>query len=397
MSNISHSTKQKNHRFPLSFISATILFSSPIYASGVLLQEAVVANAGTVGAGDGVYTESAAAMWANPATMSHMGASKTTVNAMLFDLQMDYTDKQDNGDARGHTTMPSLGAFHAHQLNEQWHAGIAIGTAGGSSLDYGADWAGSALMTDIALTTFQVNPALSYQLNDQLSLGVGAQFSWASLEMGMRSGNLSLDDSSDWAYGFNLGAMYRVNEQFDLGFSFRSKLDHEFSTSLTGQVGLNPSVSTDLSVPAIYDISARYAATDKLNLLTSIQLHRWSDWDQTAFEIGGQTAVVERDWDDVWKLAVALDYQLSTEWRLKTGFSYETSPQDDPNYQWVDLPVGEQYRYSIGAATQVGGYTIDMFYEYADFGDVDMYHDRLVTVDGTFSGQMHFIGMNVTF
>jgi long-subunit fatty acid transport protein len=113
--------------------------------------------------------------------------------------------------------------------------------------------------------------------------------------------------------------------------------------------------------------------------------------------MGGQAAVVERDWDDVWKLAVALDYELSTDWRLKTGFSYETSPQDDPNYQWVDLPVGEQYRYSIGASTQVGDYTIDMFYEYADFGDVDMYHNRLVTVDGTFSGQMHFIGMNVTF
>lgn len=68
--------------------------------------------------------------------------------------------------------------------------------------------------------------------------------------------------------------------------------------------------------------------------------------------------------------------------------------QDDPSMQWVDLPVGEQYRYSVGASTSWDGITMDMFYEYADLGSVDM--DRL-NVNGTFDGRIHFVGVNFTF
>ncbi|GAM60407.1 long-chain fatty acid transport protein [Vibrio ishigakensis] len=76
-------------------ILATSLAATSASASGIFLQEAVTANAGVAGAGDGVYTESAAAMWTNPATMSYMGESLTTINVMGFDLKMKYTD---NGD-----------------------------------------------------------------------------------------------------------------------------------------------------------------------------------------------------------------------------------------------------------------------------------------------------------
>lgn len=392
-------TKRLLPSFILPVLGASSLLISPVYASGLLLQEAVVANAGTVGAGDGVYTDSAAAMWANPATMSYMGESKTTVNGLLFDLQMDYEDKQGGGNASGHTVMPAVGVFHTQQLTDKWHAGIALGTVGGSSIDYGQEWAGSLLMSDITLTALQLNPSVSYQANENLSFGAGIQFSWASLEMGMLNGQVNLDEDSDWAYGYNLGVMYKLNEQLDLGFSFRSKVEHEFSTTMTGPAALSPSVATDLSVPAIYDISAKYAATDKLNLLTSVQLHRWSEWDQTAFELaGGAQASIDRQWDDVWKIALGADYQVSSDWKLKAGFSYETSPQDDPTYQWVDLPVGEQYRYSVGASTSWNDYTLDLFYEYADLGDVDMLHEsRVSPLNGTFSGQMHFIGLGVTF
>jgi len=397
------SKKRRSHPFLTTIASAALLTSSPIYASGIFLQEAVVANAGTVGAGDGVYTKSAAAMWTNPATMSGMGNSKTTVNAMAFDLKMDYADNQGQGDASGHTIMPSVGLFHVQQFDEDWHFGIALGTVGGSSIDYGQDWAGSLLMSDITLTALQVNPSASYKVNEKLSLGIGAQLSWASLEMGMLNGQVNLDEDADWAYGFNLGAMYQLNESLDVGFSFRSKLEHDFSTSLSGPLAQSPSVATDIVVPAIYDVSARYTATDKLDVLTSVQLHRWSEWDQTTFNMANNVSPsIARNWDDVWKLAVGLDYQLSSNWNLKTGFSYESSPQDDPSYQWVDLPVGKQYRYSVGASTNWNDYTVDLFYEYADLGDVDMYFDGLTPanlgqLDGTFSGQIHFIGVSVTY
>ncbi|MEZ9158582.1 OmpP1/FadL family transporter [Vibrio lentus] len=390
-----------NKTFTYSLAATAIFTSLNAFASGLFLQEAVVANAGTTGAGDGVYTRSAAAMWTNPATMSHMGESKTTINTMAFDLEMQYQDNQDSsGDGKGHSVLPSFGAFHAHQVTDKLHLGIALGAVGGSSLDYGSEWAGAALLEDITLTAMQVNPSLSYKLNDQWSVGAGVQFSWAAFQQ--TTSAFTAKQDTDWAYGYNLGVMYTPTDKLKLGASYRSKLEHEFNNELKGSLpGSNRSLSTDIALPEIVDVSASYALNQQLDLLTSIQFHRWSAWDETVLDFGASVGgnpvggiPIKRDWDDVWKFALGADYQLNSDWRLKAGFSYETSPQDDPSMQWVDLPVGEQYRYSVGASTYWDDILIDVFYEYADLGSVEM--DRLM-VDGSFDGRIHFVGVSATF
>ncbi|CDT00286.1 Long-chain fatty acid transport protein [Vibrio coralliirubri] len=387
-----------NKTFTYSLAATAIFTSLNAFASGLFLQEAVVANAGTTGAGDGVYTRSAAAMWTNPATMSHMGESKTTINTMAFDLEMKYQDNLDSSDnGKAHSVMPSFGAFHAHQVTDKLHLGIALGAVGGSSLDYGSEWAGAELLEDITLTAMQVNPSLSYQLNDQWSVGAGIQLSWAALQQS--SSVFTAKQDTDWAYGYNLGVMFTPSDKLKLGASYRSKLEHEFNNELRGIEDLSNSLAMDLALPEIVDISASYALNPKLDLLASVQLHRWSEWDTTVLDFGVAGSPIsgvplERDWDDVWKFAVGADYQLNSDWRLKAGFSYETSPQDDPTMQYVDLPVGEQYRYSVGASTYWDDILIDVFYEYADLGSVDM--DRFM-VDGSFDGRIHFVGVSATF
>ncbi|MEF1226299.1 outer membrane protein transport protein [Vibrio fortis] len=383
----------------ISVAAAAIMASLNVSASGIFLQEAVIANAGTAGAGDGVYTRSAAAMWTNPATMSYMGESKTTINTMVFDLEMEYTDNSDpTDDGRGHSVLPSAGAFHAHQVTDKLHLGIALGAAGGSSLDYGSNWAGANLLEDITLTAMQINPALSYQVNEQVSIGAGVQLGWAAFQQ--TTSMMTAKQDTDWAYGYNLGVMYKPTEQLKLGMSYRSKLEHEFNNDVKGLAGGDRSLSTGIALPEIVDVSASYSVSERLDLLTSVQLHRWSAWDETVLDFGSAALPIKRDWDDVWKLAVGADYQLNSDWRLKAGFSYESSPQDDPSMQWVDVPVGEQYRYSVGASTYWDDILIDVFYEYADFGSVEM--DRSLVgpfggVDGTFDGRIHFVGISATF
>ncbi len=380
--------------FNYSLTASAILLSFNAFSSGLFLQEAVVANAGTTGAGDAVYTESAAAMWVNPATMSYMGENKTTINTMAFDLEMKFNDQNGSADGKAHSILPSAGAFHVQQITDKLHVGLALGAIGGSSLDYGSEWAGSHLLEDISLTAMQINPTLSYKVNDQLSLGAGLQLSWASFEQSM-GGGITAEQDSDWAYGYNLGAMYQASEKLSVGLSYRSKLEHEFKNDLAR---IDQQLSSEMIMPDIIDISSSYALNKDLNLLTSIQFHRWSHWDSTVLSVNSNLPSVEiqRDWDDVWKFAIGTDYRLNSDWRLKAGFSHETSPQDDPSLQWVDLPVGEQYRYSVGASTSWDDITMDMFYEYADLGSVDMNRPN-VKVNGTFDGRIHFVGVNFTF
>ncbi|GEA59267.1 long-chain fatty acid transporter [Vibrio comitans NBRC 102076] len=377
-------------------------------ASGLFLQEAVTANAGVAGAGDGVYTDSAAAMWTNPATMSFMGESLTTINVMAFDLKMKFYDADTPAqDGEAQSYLPSISVFHAHQVSEKVHLGLALGAAGGSSLEYGDDWAGARALDSITLNVIVLNPSLSYQINEQWSVGGGVQFSWAAFEQTMSLTNLGKKvvaaKDTDWAYGYNLGVMYRHSDDLDFGLSYRSKSEHSFDAELKGT---NQSISTDIDVPEIVDFSTRYGFSEDLNLLASVQFHRWSIWDETVLNLGyGEGVAIERDWDDVWKFAIGADYKLNSDWRLKAGFSYETSPQDDSEKQWVDLQVGEQYRYSLGASTNWDNVGVDFFYEYADLGEVKSAKRSIVDgpigaslagVNGTFDGRIHFVGVNFT-
>ncbi|MFM2666250.1 47 kDa outer membrane protein precursor [Vibrio mediterranei] len=386
---------------------ALLLLAPTVQASGLLLQEAVTANAGAAGAGDGVYTKSAAATWTNPASMAFMGEQLTTVNAMLLNLKMDYDDKSGiaNGDGEATTTMPSLGVFYVRQLNDSLHLGVNFGVVGGSSIEYGSEWAGASYLDKAFMTGVQLNPNMSYKLNENWSIALGAQISYGLLEVSTAS--LQTDLDTDWAYGYTAGIMHK-QQDWSIGLSYRSKLEHEFAVTATS---VDPAMSlplqTELLVPAIVDLSGRYDVNSKIAILSSIQFHQWSDFEETPLYTDNLTSSVDRQWQDVWKFAVGTEYKLNNGWALKAGFSYETSPQDEPSLQWVDLPVGEQYRYSFGASTEWGDKTVDFFYEFADFGSIPVerqvgapdngLNTPLPDLNGTFKGYIHFVGVNLSF
>ncbi|WP_117232702.1 OmpP1/FadL family transporter [Vibrio maerlii] len=387
-------------------VLATLGLASSAHASGFFLQEAAYANLGTAGAGDGVYTDSSAAIWTNPAVMSHMDSELTTISGTLLNLDIDYYDEAGNHNTNTNSTLPVVSFFHVEQLNEDLKLGLAFSSPGGATLDYGSDWDGASQLTDVALLTYQFNPSLSYKINDQWSVAAGAQINYAFLQ-----GNtsvLELDTATDWAFGYNLGVMYQATEKLRLGLSYRSELNHEFESDLyAGENQRN--YSTELPAAAISDLSASYQLTDKLALLASVQQHHWSSMEETRIDISGGSGgpfpyTIDREWDDVWKFAGGAEYQLTSSWSVKAGYSYETSPLDDPANQSPDLPVGEQHRYSIGVSKQFEDSRLDVYYQYSDFGEMDIEQTAKggilrpsLELDGHFTGAVHFIGASYTY
>ncbi|GAA0781136.1 MULTISPECIES: OmpP1/FadL family transporter [Pseudomonadati] len=406
----------------LTLSPLALLVCLPVSASGLFLQEAVYANQGAAGAGDGVYTGSAASIWVNPAVMSFMEGNKTTVNGLVLDLGVDYYD-QDNPSVRNGNSQDYIGSaamFHVQQLTDDLHLGLSVATAGGSGLDYSANWAGDLQLENINLLTLQFNPSLSYKINDQWSVAVGAQINFASMDARMVKSDLSSE--SDWALGYNAGVVYQPSEQLTLGLSYRSKVEHDFNGDIDSDLGARlPPDGTyitldryqmDTSLVAIADFSARYQVNAQWAVMSTIQWHQWSDWDSTPMSFDGTVSgnnksadlTQARNWDDVWHYGIGAEYAITPDWTLKAGVSYETSPQDDPSMQTPDIPVGSQLRYSVGASTMIGESKLDMFYEYADLGRVDisqqgfelgLANDHLL--NGYFEGRMHFVGFALTF
>ncbi|USD63673.1 outer membrane protein transport protein [Vibrio sp. SCSIO 43140] len=401
-----------------------LVVSNLANASGTLMQEAIYANAGTAGAGDGVNSTSAAASWTNPATMSQMGDELTTINTLILNLDMHYKDSNShgsadpinainnpikgigmspNGDASSHTIMPSGGFFYVRRLNEDIHLGFNVAAYSGSAVDYGTDWDGSGHLNEAFMSSLQLNPTLSFQMTDKVSVGFGAQANLGLLEL-KTDGLETQELGTDWAFGFNTGVLYKESD-WSIGLSYRSKIEHDFKDIDIKLVTDTPDAAAGANsiIPAIIDLSGHYQITSQTNLLTSVQYHRWSSFETTEIynDVVNANPLpqgIDRDWNDVWKFAFGAEYQLNTDWLLSAGMSYETSPQDDPTKQWVDVPAGEQYRYALGASTHLGDTRIDLFYEYADLGNVEI--DRsgdFADFQGTMSGSVHFIGANFTF
>jgi long-subunit fatty acid transport protein len=71
--------------------------------------------------------------------------------------------------------------------------------------------------------------------------------------------------------------------------------------------------------------------------------------------VGAISTEFDRDWDDTWRIAAGLEWHVdeAKEWTLRTGFSYDSSPIDDDD-RLPDIPVGEQYRFSIGGQRDFG-------------------------------------------
>ncbi len=236
---------------------------------------------------------------------------------------------------------------------------MAATSRGGATLDYGKSRDGAALLTDITLLTYQINPTLGYRVNERLSVAAGVQLDMAYF--GQNSTNLELEGGESFTIGYNLGVMYRATDKLDVGLSYRSKVEHEFDSEAnlykTDQSEMFPrgNYQVAVSLPAIADLSARYQLNQKLALMTSIQWHQWSDWQKTDIHLKNVSPSITREFDDVWHYAIGSEYALSEQWSMKVGYSYETSPLSNPEYQSPDLPVGDQHRYSIGFAKQFSG------------------------------------------
>ncbi|MBK6585342.1 MAG: outer membrane protein transport protein [Gammaproteobacteria bacterium] len=67
-------------------------------------------------------------------------------------------------------------------LGERWRAGISLTIPTGFGADYGSDWAGRYYSDYYTLVYVALTPALSYRVNDKLSLGVATNINYTLSE-----------------------------------------------------------------------------------------------------------------------------------------------------------------------------------------------------------------------
>ena len=204
----------------------------------------------------------AESMTFNPAGLAFMNSKfDVSLGTILIKSKVEFEQGSYSHQTDNPLSTPIFGHF-GYKVNEKLTVGVNVTNPAGNSLVWGDNWKGATLIQDVALKSFNVQPTVSYKINDFVSVGAGLMIDFGSFEqrkglvaanafngLGTLASGLSammpslsvlpgmiqsfndqipvgieLEGSSKVAYSFNIGALVNITPKLTLGVTYRSKV-----------------------------------------------------------------------------------------------------------------------------------------------------------------------------
>ncbi len=414
--------------------------SSSAFASGFALLEQSASRLGTAFSGTAAAADDASTIFYNPAGMAKLTGNELLVAAsgVLIGSEFKNSNSQaalgqplgnDGGDAGDWNAVPA--AYFAMPLNDQLAIGLGVNAPFGLKLEYDDGWMGRYQALNSEIKTYNFNPALSWRLNKQLSLGVGVNYQRVQAELtnalnytavvaqglqslvaagqlpaaavpGLINANAGLEGNTavrgdDSAWGFNAGLLYEFSDDTRVGLAYRSTVDY----TLEGSVRFSPATATDpigagiiasasapgatlATGPASVDLKLPDIATASLyhrmgavELMADISWTGWSSIQELRIvrDSGQVLSVTPERWEDTWRYAVGATYQLNDQWKLRGGVAYDETNVPDST-RTARLPDSDRTWVAVGAQWNPGNsWVVDVGYAHLFAKDASMSQD----------------------
>ncbi|MCQ0110650.1 long-chain fatty acid transport protein [Zhouia amylolytica] len=181
---------------------------------------------------------SAETVFFNPAGMAFLNnrfSASVGANFIFSNISFQNTEFGWSSEADNPVSTP-FNAYVAYQVNDWLSVGLGAYTPYGSSVEYPENWEGSHLIQKIELASIFIQPTVAIKLHDKMSIGGGPIFvtgnvnfnrnldrSLSDLE-GNRS-NVTIDKSGINAWGYSLGMLFRPTEKWNIGVNYRSEIE----------------------------------------------------------------------------------------------------------------------------------------------------------------------------
>jgi long-chain fatty acid transport protein len=317
-----------------------------------------------------VYNLGPEAAWMNPAGMTGVKTTAVTVGfgAALpiaeFDVSFAGAGGDDGGNAGVNGVFP---AGYAVKPVGRLRLGLSIlspaGAITGTGVDYGDTFVGRYGATKAELSSLMIAPALAYEVNDKLSLGVGggANYSVFDETIAMNTpgadGRAHIDNLDGWGGMLFAGLTYKFNPATTLGVVYRSKSEVDISGSISfSNLPVQPpdaDVEVAWDTPQTLQIGLTHAFNPKWIVSADVWWEDWSQFSNNRFEVtfvNNVTTVniLDRNFKDVYGGGLAVTHIAGPN-IINLGLSYNTSPVDDSD-RTIDLPLDSIFAVSLGFA-----------------------------------------------
>jgi long-chain fatty acid transport protein len=362
-------------------------------AAGFALLEQNASGLGNAYAGSGAVAADASTIFYNPAGLTLLPGMQIVASGAGIGVQSQFSGTasqstapvnvavplgtNDGGNAGGWALLPSL--YFSAPVGDRWALGIGVGAPFGLKTEYEGNWTGRFLGIKSELTTINVNPAVAFKVNDNISLGAGVN--WQKVDatltnaalIGAATEGLSELKANDDTWGWNVGALFKLGSDMRVGVSYRSAMDYTVNgnvtttNSATGAVfapGTFPAMA-DLKLPDMALLSIVQQFGEKWQLLGDLQYTNWSTIGTINIinKNTGQTQDrLALDLDNAWRIALGINYFSSEKWTFRGGLAWDQSPVNDQN-RTVRLPDNDRFWVALGAQYKFGkGGALDFGY-----------------------------------
>jgi len=397
-------------------VAGITAFSSGSFAAGFRLPDQDSAAMGMAGAFVG-QADNPSAVWYNPAGITELDGTRISAGFIAIYPVLSHENANGTTDVSKRDVFFPPQLFATDKVNDRVSLGIGITSPFGLSTNWSATSATSNVATFSMVKTIDINPTIAYRMSDNLSLAVGIDY--MKLQATMEKilpfpGNPIFKlagEGSGW--GVNAGIKYKMNEQLNLGLSYRSAITVKVNGS-ANYVGLPFSFSnpaqTEITLPSLSQAGVSYKASDKLTINTDLEYTWWSTYDRlvvqsnTLLALSGttNTSTEEKDWKNTWTIRFGGQYQLSDQWKLRAGYVYDQSPVPSNRFD-TRVPDSDRQGLTIGTGYASGNIVVDVSYLYLMFKNRTITNSLaggstpVASLDGTYKGTAHLAGITIGY
>src|SRR5689334_16515771 len=253
-------------------ISGIAISLSTVSASGAgfALQENSGSAIGNAFAGGAASAEDASTLWSNPAGIARLAAPEVALAVHFITPSFKFHDDGSQhaafqplggtgGDAGSLNVVPNL--YVTVPINPQWSFGVGINAPFGLVTEYDDNWLGRFQAVKSDIKTINVNPAVSWRVAPNFSVGAGVNWQRVDAELtqrinysaalGVAAGQAAAAglipatlvptivgatpgleskakvEGDDSAWGWNIGFLWDVTPQTRIGGQYRSSIKYD--------------------------------------------------------------------------------------------------------------------------------------------------------------------------
>ena len=402
---------------PMVSLGSGALSSASAAGFGVFTQ-----GAAALGQGNAVtaHTQSPSTIFYNPALMNKLDGTQLELGttAIVSSHQFDSNQAGGTSTSNDATFFPST--FYAtHKFNDNLSAGLGVFNPFGLGTDWGSSWDGRYQATKSELTTFDINPVVSYRVIPSLAVAVGLDVILlnATLERNLPPNVLRPTADTGQKFkgdgtgvGYNIALAYDISKDITFGASYRSstfvavKGDSSTSPSLP-QIGLDSSGKTSIRLPQQATAAISYQVSAPLIIEAGARWEGWSAFKELQLTLDNNTPLpaTQRNWHDTFGLNLGGKYRLNDTVALMAGYVYGNSAVPDGTFD-PSIPDAATHVFCVGTDVNYQQFKISLSYAYQLYVDRTK-GDNLASAgipspynaNGTYQSDAHLIALSLGY